>query len=621
MYKQDPSLGSWVHVQRRYRDSLHDEQRAKLEDLGFSWDVFQARFEESFQFLVEYHETHGHCNVPQRYQQNPALGSWVLRQRARKAFLSDEQRAKLDNLGFSWSLSRTWEESFQVLVQYHDTHGNSNVAMAYPQDPTFSLWVRSQRQRINKLSQRQRAKLDALDFSWRHELFDDQWNEMYTWLVRYAQEERNGDCNIPTGTQNVTTKRLEAWVTTQRSRKALLSIDQRTKLDQLGFLWTDSSQDKWNRHWNAMYQRLIDYKRINGHCNIPKEWEEDRPLARWVGSQRVLFKKGLLSDDRIRQLEKLQFLFSIHARTVLEYDDLMWNRHYKMLRWFLGENGHCNVPPSYEKDGFELGAWVQDQRRIYGVGSLREDRMEILNDLGFSWILFLASEPNVEWDRHYEMLLAFRQDHGDCNVPRRGYEKDHSLLGEWVSMQRIYHENGTLRNDRKDRLDDVGFSWILEELQDDQWNEKYDRLFLSHTDRQWERRYEMLLAFRQEHFHCDVPKNYAKDKSFGAWVYNQRKIYRTVGLAKDRKELLDRVGFSFERTVEEIHDALWGEQYEELKRFQQSNGHLRLPSGSRLGNWAYRQRARLVSGKLGGEQKTLLDEMGFPFDLIQRQDL
>jgi hypothetical protein len=517
---------------------------------------------------------------------------------------------------------RTWDENFQLLVAYKDKHGNSNVPMSYPQDPTLSLWVRSQRQRIDKLSQRQRAKLDGLDFSWKYELFDDQWNEMYFWLARYAQDENSGDCNIPTGTQNVTTKRLESWITTQRQRKVLLTNEQRTKLDQLGFLWKDSNQEKLNRHWNEVYQRLVDYKQSHGHCCVPKDWEEDRPLSRWVGTQRVLYKRGLLPDYRTRQLEKLNFSFSIHGRSVVECDDLMWNRHYKMLRWFLGEKGHCTVSASYEKDGFELGIWVQDQRRMYVAGTLREDRMDILNDLGFSWILFLASEANVEWDRHYEMLLSFRQDHGDCNVPRRGYDKDRLLfLGEWVSMQRIYNENGTLRNDRKDRLDDIGFSWTLERLHDDHWNEKYERLFVSRLDLKWERRYEMLLAFRQEHLHCDVPLNYEKDKSLGNWVHRQRKTHRTVGLAKDRKELLDRVGFSFERTVEDINEALWGDQYEALKRFQQRNGHLRLPNNSRLGNWAYRQRARLVSGKLGREQKVLLDEIGFSLDLITRDEI
>jgi len=60
--------------------------------------------------LKAYKVKHGHCNVPRRYTENPALGTWVSNQRSRRRFMmegkpscmtSDRIRL-LEELGFDW---------------------------------------------------------------------------------------------------------------------------------------------------------------------------------------------------------------------------------------------------------------------------------------------------------------------------------------------------------------------------------------------------------------------------------------------------------------------------------------------------------------------------------------
>jgi Helicase associated domain len=103
-------------------------------------------WDESFQLLVKYKEKQGDCNVPQKYKQDPILGRWVNRQRNRKDSLQVEQRAKLDDLGFSWTIKRRWDESFHLLVKYQEQYGNCQVPIAYNLDPTLGEWVIRQRQ-------------------------------------------------------------------------------------------------------------------------------------------------------------------------------------------------------------------------------------------------------------------------------------------------------------------------------------------------------------------------------------------------------------------------------------------------------------------------------------------
>ena len=137
------------------------------------------------------------------------------------------------------------------------------------------------------------------------------------------------------------------------------------------------------RRLHGMHQRLQEYKRIHGDCRVPQCWEEDLSLGNWVIKQRVLYGKGRLPEDRRVKLDQMDFTWRLlESSGSAEHDDLKWNRRYKMLRGFLEEYGHCDVPLSYEKDR-SFGEWVARQRHSQEIGILRQDRKEILDDLGF----------------------------------------------------------------------------------------------------------------------------------------------------------------------------------------------------------------------------------------------
>ena len=57
---------------------------------------------------------------------------------------------------------------------------------------------------------------------------------------------------------------------------------------------------------------------------------------------------GRLTDDRIRRLQSLGFVWSLR-------DD--WQKHYGELKAFKAKHGHCNVPARYNENR-RLGIWV-----------------------------------------------------------------------------------------------------------------------------------------------------------------------------------------------------------------------------------------------------------------------
>mmetsp|Transcript_31618 Transcript_31618/g.47780 ORF Transcript_31618/g.47780 Transcript_31618/m.47780 type:complete len:347 (+) Transcript_31618:1880-2920(+) len=59
-----------------------------------------------FQELVEFKRKYGHCNVRQKYKENPALGIWVNKQRCSRETLSEEKYGVLESINFDWGTKK-----------------------------------------------------------------------------------------------------------------------------------------------------------------------------------------------------------------------------------------------------------------------------------------------------------------------------------------------------------------------------------------------------------------------------------------------------------------------------------------------------------------------------------
>jgi hypothetical protein len=344
-------------------ESKHDEK----------WNRF-------FMELVEYKETNGDCNIPTR---NGSLGGWIDRQRT--SFISKKLKAdryeKLMGIGFVFENAKVatdnekWNNCFMELVKYKEMNGHCNVPT---RNVSFGKWIYTQRVlfRSEKLKTDRHEKLVGIGFTFEDARFameDEKWNRCFMKLVEY--KEKNGHCNIPTKKNGS----LGRWIKYQRElfRSEKLMADRYEKLVGIGFIFEDVKWGKFDQQWQDMYQKLLKYMEMKGHCNIPTT---NGSLGGWIHTQRASFRSKKLKADRHEKLVEIGFAF--WDVTALEFKgklDQQWQDMYQKLLKHKETKGHCFDLPQT----LPLGGWLSWQRRLYKHGNLREDRAEKLLSVGF----------------------------------------------------------------------------------------------------------------------------------------------------------------------------------------------------------------------------------------------
>jgi hypothetical protein len=108
-------------------------------------------------------------------------------------------------------------------------------------------------------------------------------------------------------------------------------------------------------------------------------------LGTWVSMMRAYRKKGKLSEDRIRRLNQIGFVWdgTLEAR-MTEAQEEAWESKYAALVEYKRTHGHCRVPIR-SKDHPSLGNWVRTMRGYRRRGKLSKERIRRLDELGFVW--------------------------------------------------------------------------------------------------------------------------------------------------------------------------------------------------------------------------------------------
>jgi hypothetical protein len=248
----------------------------------------------------------------------------------------------------------------------------------------------------------------------------------------------------------------------------------------------------------------------------------------------------------------------------MKESDTEWETRFQQLVEYKSTHFDCNnVPLEYRRHP-DLGKWLSDQRASYMNGTLNDERKDVLKRIGV-----VLSDSHTKWELRFQQLLDYKKTKGDCNVPR--YFSTHPQLGQWVVYQRqMSNKKNKLSNERKDKLNLIGFVW--------------DRRLVD-----WDTRFEQLCQYERAHGNCDVPQSYELNKELGHWVSNQRFFKGKHSLPKGREVKLESIGFVWDK-----RNTDWDIRFEQLVKYKRTHGDCEVPThyelNQELGRWAVNHR-------------------------------
>jgi hypothetical protein len=184
-------------------------------------------------------------------------------------------------------------------------HRESRKAKTHPIDSDSNKISRDYAWSANEHSQKRSNSKHAFN------PYGRRWEDCLSELADYRKI--HGHCNVPQSWSENT--KLAYWVKTQRSQYKLhaegktsfMTASRIKELESLGFKW------KVYAGWDERLSELADYRKINGHCNVPQSWSENTKLAYWVKTQRSQYKlhaegkTSFMTASRIKELESLGF--------------------------------------------------------------------------------------------------------------------------------------------------------------------------------------------------------------------------------------------------------------------------------------------------------------------------
>ncbi len=427
------------------------------------------------------------------------------------------------------------------------------------------------------------------------EAIGEKWFERYGQLLEYHKE--HGNCDMPA--RWPANQKLATWVVNQRvlQKENKLEEEKINLLNRIGFKWSPHETK-----WRTYYLALLEYRERFGDCRVPQDWKENQKLARWVSAQRLDYGRGDLSLERKTKLDEIGFDWSLGLPT--------WDDRFAELCAY--KERFCNtlVPVKWPENPL-LGRWVSAQRYKHTARKLRKEFVDRLNAIGFEWRAPNAVQPAIPATKRIEALLAHKAEYGHLAVSRRN--KEHRGLAEWMTEQRRRLKNGTIPEELKRQLDEIGFPWKPEAVD---------------TDKLWFEIFERFKQYAESNGVRTVKVVDEETSKLNAWILTQRQTKKRGDLSDKRIRALDEIGFVWQvnrrksdprpppiQSKFKASFRPWVEMFSELVEFFKLHGHCNVPvdwqANPELARWVAHQRLAKRQNRLTADQLRQMDELGF----------
>lgn len=568
---------------------------------------------------------------------------------------------------------KRWEECYYIAKKYFEMFGNINIPVNYILDGyRIGDWISKQRSSYRKglLSEEKVNKLTDLGMIWdgtinRTSKRDEQFLKCFSLLEQYKTI--NGNFNIPS---NYTIKgvKLGKWASNLRNRirgnsGRRVPLNHIKMLNEIGFN-CDWYKDSLENRWEQMFSLVVQYTKEHDISEIIESTRfKGERIGSWIHIQRTNYKKGNLEKSRYDRLVSLGVDFSPASKR--------WDKAYALAKQYYQEFHNLEIPNDYVVEGFNLGAWISNQRQIYNKSrndmELTQEQITSLEQIGMVWKCNSASSSSFAEQALFYYLHSSFPDTLDRDKSN-GFELDIYIPSAMTAIEydgAFWHKNKLSQDNHKDELCyNLGIKLIrIREypLADTRFAVCYHRInkfdnstlgnlisvilknefnlyadvdinrdrykivknFKKFSGKSWYSFYREAKKYFVENGNLLVPANHVTDNNIklGSWIHNQRQIFKGQNsghLSQEEILLLEKIGM-----VWDVRELRWEQNYSVAKDYYKEFNNLLVSRsceyhGIKLGKWIHAQRNAYKgkrNRKLSNHRITKLNNIGMVWDI------
>ena len=394
VYENSRNLGSWLATQRQRKKQggLSADQIAALEGLeGWTWDAVTSIWWQRLEELTEVSTRLGTANIPAAYvtEKGTRLGNWVDSQRSsyKQGKLDQNKVEALESLtGFVWApKDEAFQRGLEAMRRFWTKYPGELADRSYVDEEGYSLgnFLADQRRSYSdgQMSPIRKEQLDKFA-GWESNTQDAQIENYRKALVEFGI--REGHYKVPT--KYISESGVWLGLIIQKLRKR--------KVNEMSKYWLELERaltsvqgfqvpllvEKKEALQQNFEQRRLDYQnfvdqigRQPSSNNASSEQEES--LVGWVGTQRASYKRGELSEERVKSLEELDYW-------IWDNEKAQFLEKLGIYKEWIAEHGSLKVPDKASYMGINLGSWRSTLRASRKKGTLPKWKVEFLNELG-----------------------------------------------------------------------------------------------------------------------------------------------------------------------------------------------------------------------------------------------
>ena len=351
----------------------------------------------------------------------------------------------------------------------------------------------------------------------------------------------------------------------------------------------DSVQTHLDATWDMYYLELCRYREKHDLHDLNDKYktEDGLPLGRWLAMQKWEYHKNKLTPERVTALERLGVTWDYQ-------NDIIFAQNVELYKKYKEEHGSFIVISKNTPEERILSTWIKYIREHYKAGTLPEERIRILNEIGFNW-----SVSDARWEEGYRHAKDYYETHGNLTVSNGYTCEDGYRLAQWLINQRRLRRGkvmGHMTEEKIKKLDEISFDWSPKKDTYSQCLEAFKKYLADGG--------------------CKIiPPDYvtADGLSLAKWDTELRSLYYRGKLKKDKQKQLEEAGFVFHR-----YTYPWYMHYQEAKEYFEANGDLKIKPGYKsktcknLATWITEHRneyKKAGHGRLDEDQVKMLEEI------------